>query len=85
MNVFKRIWSAVRGVATSSELAALDEAHNLRNRLQYVIAGTERRVKAAEAAAQAELADLRHKLTEAEATIADLRARGGNIIRDRLR
>lgn len=85
MNIFKRIWSAVRGVATASELAALDEARHLRNRLQAAVFDAERRVKAAEAAAQAEIVDLRHRLKEAEATIADLHARGGNIIRDRLR
>lgn len=85
MNVFKRIWNAVRGIESEALAKALDEAHFLRNEVQKAHAVLAQEVAKVERKAQAEIADLQTRLNDAEARVADLVAKGGNIIRDRTR
>lgn len=82
---FKRVWRAIRNAETRAEAELRDALSQMRFRYELEISRLRSLVQNTEARAKADVFELQTKLTEAEAKIADLEARGRNIITGNLR
>lgn len=82
---FKRVWRAIRNAETRAEAELRDALSQMRFRYELEISRLRSLVQNTEARAKADVFELQTKLTEAEAKIAELEARGRNIITGNLR